>query len=233
MALTTPQELLPAGWQATDLWIAPLCTAIFATLTHAQPFYTSLHVMLARFLAPAGLAHVSFDGPRAKLLAVDDDTARAICVVILAGAFLTRTVKTFGPSSAPSPSGPPNSEKEKEEMRKRALATRVAGGSLRRRMDEHAELMTFHYSSQAGWRTQEESRVKTSACNIDIIVSVITIHASLVFVCFAFLDCMTRIVSNRCRCSIMPTHCSCFCLTFSSSASVRSPQNSLVTQMFC
>ncbi|VDC03902.1 unnamed protein product [Peniophora sp. CBMAI 1063] len=125
MTLTTPPEFLPAGWQATDLWIAPLCTAIYATLTHAQPFYTTLHVMLARLLAPAGLAHVALDGPRAKLLAVDDDTARAVCVVILAGAFLTRTVKTYG-ASAPSPIGPPNSEKEKEEMRRRALAARVA-----------------------------------------------------------------------------------------------------------
>ncbi|KZV70606.1 hypothetical protein PENSPDRAFT_651334 [Peniophora sp. CONT] len=137
MTLTTPQELLPAGWQATDLWIAPLCTAIFATLTHAQPFYTSLHVMLARFLAPAGLAHVAFDGPQAKLLAVDDDTARAVCVVVLATAFVTRTIKTYG-ASAPSPTGPPNSEKAKEEMRRRALAARVAAG----KKDELSEKKT-------------------------------------------------------------------------------------------
>lgn len=88
--------------------------------------------MLARFLAPAGLARVAIDGPRAKLLAVDDDTARAVCVVILATAFVSRTIKTYG-ASAPSPIGPPNSEKEKEEMRKRALAARVASGLLPRR----------------------------------------------------------------------------------------------------
>ncbi|KAH9001573.1 hypothetical protein EDB92DRAFT_77653 [Lactarius akahatsu] len=34
MQVSTPPELLPYGWTATDLWAAPLVTGLYATLTH-------------------------------------------------------------------------------------------------------------------------------------------------------------------------------------------------------
>ncbi|KAI0032334.1 hypothetical protein K488DRAFT_78533 [Vararia minispora EC-137] len=111
MTLTTPPELLPSGWTSTDLWVAPLTTALFATLTHAQPFFTSLHVLLFNFFSPLGLANVSYIGVqgKGKLIAVDPDSARGVCVLLLAGCFVTRAVKNFGGPSSP---GAPNTDDE-------------------------------------------------------------------------------------------------------------------------
>ena len=39
LTLTTPPEMQPLGWSTTDLWCAPLITGLYATLTHAQPFW--------------------------------------------------------------------------------------------------------------------------------------------------------------------------------------------------
>lgn len=96
IGLTTPPELLPYGWTTTDLWVAPLVTGLYATLTHAQPFFALLHELLYTVLSPVGLA--SFNGRR-ELQPVDPDTARAVCVLVLGSLFVTRTVKTFGGAS--------------------------------------------------------------------------------------------------------------------------------------
>lgn len=91
LTLTTPAELRPYGWTATDLWCAPLITGLFALLTHAQPFWADLHVtiigLLGGYLGESKFAH-SAD-------AVDPEVARAVCALILAGMFSTRTVKNF------------------------------------------------------------------------------------------------------------------------------------------
>lgn len=104
ITLTTPPELLPWGWTATDLWVAPLVTGLYATLTHAQPFFTDLHSMLFSFFSPMGLAPLSFKsmgmhekGPNiGELQPVDTDTARAACAIVLGVLFVIRTLKTFG-----------------------------------------------------------------------------------------------------------------------------------------
>ncbi|THG92943.1 hypothetical protein EW145_g8527, partial [Phellinidium pouzarii] len=46
-ALATPAELRAYGWTTIDIWCAPAITALYALLTHAQPFWAELHAMLA------------------------------------------------------------------------------------------------------------------------------------------------------------------------------------------
>lgn len=141
MATITPPELLPYGWTSTDLWIAPLVTGLYATLTHAQPFFAHLHALLFSFFSPFGLAPLSFqyakpgspdtEGVVVPLEAAD---ARAVCVIVLSALFGLRAVRTFGSGIAKPPlTGlvtdvpmPVLSASEGEELEKE-LAARVAG----------------------------------------------------------------------------------------------------------
>ncbi|KIJ63273.1 hypothetical protein HYDPIDRAFT_29533 [Hydnomerulius pinastri MD-312] len=86
LALTTPSELLPYGWTTTDLWSAPLVTGLYATLTHAQPFWADIHAVLSGMLG----------GATQKVAPLDAETARTACALVLAGLFATRTAKTYG-----------------------------------------------------------------------------------------------------------------------------------------
>ncbi|KAI6038406.1 hypothetical protein EDC04DRAFT_3141556 [Pisolithus marmoratus] len=90
LTVSTPPELLPYGWTATDLWCAPLITALYATLTHAQPFWADVHAVLT------GLVGGAED--LAKLEPLDPETARAACALVLSGLFATRTARMFGVS---------------------------------------------------------------------------------------------------------------------------------------
>ncbi|KAL1947262.1 hypothetical protein VTO73DRAFT_14223 [Trametes versicolor] len=92
LTLTTPTEFLPYGWTTTDLWCAPLITGLYAFLTHAQPFWADAHYVALGWLGG------SADGVE-KIAAVDPETARAVCALVLAGLFTTRAVKTFGPAA--------------------------------------------------------------------------------------------------------------------------------------
>ena len=91
LTLTTPPELLPYGWTTTDLWCALVVTALYATLTRAQPFWAYVHAMLSALIGDGYSAE-------AKLELLDAETARAL---ILAGLLVTRASKTFsaGPFS--------------------------------------------------------------------------------------------------------------------------------------
>lgn len=143
MATVTPPELLPYGWTATDLWLAPLVTGLYATLTHAQPFFAHLHALLFSFFSPFGLAPLSSqyttagkpipDGMVVPLEAAD---ARAVCVLVLSALFGLRAVRAFGFGAAKP--GPPLTglvthvprpvltSSEGKELEKE-LAARVAG----------------------------------------------------------------------------------------------------------
>ncbi|KAF8431830.1 hypothetical protein L210DRAFT_3614453 [Boletus edulis BED1] len=90
LTLTTPAELQPYGWTTTDLWSAPLVTAIYATLTHVQPFWADLHAVLAGILGGSGA--VGMD----KIAPLDPETARSACALVLAVFFGTRTATKFG-----------------------------------------------------------------------------------------------------------------------------------------
>ncbi|THU96339.1 hypothetical protein K435DRAFT_858649 [Dendrothele bispora CBS 962.96] len=86
LALQTPPELQAYGWTIVDLWCAPLITGLYALLTHAQPFWADTHMVLSQMMGGVQEKQVE---------ALDTDTARALCAVILAGLFTTRTVKNF------------------------------------------------------------------------------------------------------------------------------------------
>lgn len=89
LTLTTPAELQPYGWTTTDLWSAPLVTALYATLTHVQPFWADVHAMLAGVL---GGGAVGMD----KIAPLDPETARSACALVLAVLFGARTATKFG-----------------------------------------------------------------------------------------------------------------------------------------
>ena len=87
LSLTTPAELGPYGWTTTDLWSAPLVTGIYATLTHAQPFWADMHAVLAGVLGGAGVD---------KIAPLDPETARSACALVLAALFAQRTARKYG-----------------------------------------------------------------------------------------------------------------------------------------
>ncbi|KAI9446762.1 hypothetical protein H4582DRAFT_1804525 [Lactarius indigo] len=144
MQVTTPPELLPYGWTATDLWAAPLITGLYATLTHAQPFFAHLHVLLFSFLSPLGLAYLSDasakrDSPSTQdeVAPLDANTARAACALVLSALYVNRVVRTYGLGGAtttvrrpvPVASTPVREKPLEEEItssRKRGLAETTA-----------------------------------------------------------------------------------------------------------
>ncbi|OSX64872.1 hypothetical protein POSPLADRAFT_1133806 [Postia placenta MAD-698-R-SB12] len=99
LSLTTPPEFLPYGWTATDLWCAPLVTGLYALLTHAQPFWADAHAVAMGWLGAAATESE-------KVQPVDPEYARALCAVVLAGMFMTRTIKTFSASTVKPLAGP-------------------------------------------------------------------------------------------------------------------------------
>lgn len=90
LSLSTPPELLPYGWTTTDLWCAPVITGLYALLTHAQPFWVDVHSAISGVLGGgSGVGQV---------VAMDRESARAVCAVVLAVMFSTRAVRNFGGS---------------------------------------------------------------------------------------------------------------------------------------
>jgi len=104
--LATPPELLPYGWTATDVWAAPFVTGLYATLTHAQPFFAYIHSLLYVFFWPFGLAPLAevtsktvlASGHRQHVVAaVDHETARAFCAIVLCALNVNRAMRAYGP----------------------------------------------------------------------------------------------------------------------------------------
>lgn len=90
--LATPAELQRYGWTTVDLWVAPLITGIVATLTHAQPFWTYLHLLLMSFVRPVTAEALEKNPINPWTIA----EARSFGAVILWVLFATRTVRNFG-----------------------------------------------------------------------------------------------------------------------------------------
>jgi hypothetical protein len=111
LTLTTPAELRPYGWTTTDIWCAPLVTALYALLTHAQPFWADLHVLIIELLG----GDLVKKGSKFTAVAVDPEVARAICTLVLVGLFTTRTVKNFaGPSVSNLIAAKPNANSSQQ-----------------------------------------------------------------------------------------------------------------------
>jgi hypothetical protein len=105
VGISTPPELLPYGWAATDLWATPLVVGLYATLTHAQPFFTYLHTLLFAFFSPFGLATLTLSDASAKLggshaqpvvAPLDAKAAQAICAVVLCALHANRALGMYG-----------------------------------------------------------------------------------------------------------------------------------------
>jgi hypothetical protein len=92
--VTTPPELQPYGWTTTDIWCAPLVTGLYALLTHAQPFWAEAHTLIAELLGMTG--SIQLQNGKRVVEALDPETARAACAILLSTMFVTRTVKNFG-----------------------------------------------------------------------------------------------------------------------------------------
>ena len=104
--VATPPELLPYGWTATDFWAPPLVTGLYATLTHAQPFFAYVHSLLYVFFWPFGLAPLMeataktgmASGHRQHVVAaIDHQTARAVCAIVLCALNANRAMRAYGP----------------------------------------------------------------------------------------------------------------------------------------
>lgn len=80
-----------------------LVTGLYATLTHAQPFFTNIHTLLYAFFWPFGLASLSEakSGSSAKTVtAIDHETARAVCAIVLCALNINRAMRAHGPGYA-------------------------------------------------------------------------------------------------------------------------------------
>ncbi|KAL0572155.1 hypothetical protein V5O48_009802 [Marasmius crinis-equi] len=95
ISLTTPPELQPYGWTTIDIWCAPLITGLYALLTHAQPFWAEMHHVIATMLGGAA-------GEKG-IEALDPETARAVCAMILACLFSGRVIKNFSGVASTAP----------------------------------------------------------------------------------------------------------------------------------
>jgi hypothetical protein len=103
--VATPPELLPYGWTATDFWSPMLVTGLYATLTHAQPFFTYFHTLFFAFFWPFGLARLSEasmkSGTSANMVTpIDHETARAVCAIVLCALNINRAMRAYGPGYA-------------------------------------------------------------------------------------------------------------------------------------
>ncbi|TDL20163.1 hypothetical protein BD410DRAFT_805192 [Rickenella mellea] len=90
----TTRELADSPWTLLMLaLVAPLMTGLYTLTTHTQPVWGAVHqdvYMLVHRTAVGG------DGDREKgVQSVERETARAACVVLLMGLFITRTMKNF------------------------------------------------------------------------------------------------------------------------------------------
>ncbi|KLO15445.1 hypothetical protein SCHPADRAFT_938684 [Schizopora paradoxa] len=138
-ALATPAELRALGWTTTDLWCAPLTTALYALLTHAQPFWADLHALLLSFCVASSssssfASSVGAGGvggtekpPLVAAEALEPETARAACAVFLATLFVTRTVRNFGGAYMKELRG-----EKKKVMRSRIDGKRYPGASSKK-----------------------------------------------------------------------------------------------------
>ncbi|KAG8930464.1 hypothetical protein FRC02_004128 [Tulasnella sp. 418] len=101
-SVTTPPELLPYGWTSLDLLSAPLITSIYATLTRSQTVFSHLHsASLGQSLNGTtfdsfGDKHQSVPIRSPNDGAFDQESARAICAMIMSVLFIGRTWKNYG-----------------------------------------------------------------------------------------------------------------------------------------
>ncbi|KAG8993007.1 hypothetical protein FRB94_011152 [Tulasnella sp. JGI-2019a] len=102
-SVQTPPELEPWGWTSLDILVAPIMTALFATLTHSQSVWRDAHIQATSYMGYGPLkgnfttTNEKYSGAGTTDSApFDDESARAICAMILMGLFSGRALKNFG-----------------------------------------------------------------------------------------------------------------------------------------
>lgn len=99
-SVQTPPELRPGGWASLDLLSAPFITSLFATLTQSQSTWRSAAATAGNYVSALNVTTPEGSMPGEKPIpgngGLDDDTARAICTVVLITMFSGRAVKNFG-----------------------------------------------------------------------------------------------------------------------------------------
>lgn len=99
-SIQTPPELQPGGWASLDLLSAPFITSLFATLTQSQSTWRSATATAGEYVSAFNLTtpegSMSGEKPVPGNGGLDDDTARAMCTVLLMLMFSGRAVKNFG-----------------------------------------------------------------------------------------------------------------------------------------
>lgn len=105
-SVQTPPEFQPWGWTSLDFLVAPTITALFATLTHSQGAWRDAHIQAYSYMEYGALnwnltasthsASKAAEGGVEGGVPFDDESARAICALILMGLFSGRAVKNFG-----------------------------------------------------------------------------------------------------------------------------------------
>lgn len=129
-SVSTPPELGPYGWSTTDLWIAPLSSALFATLTHAQPFWADLQRTALEFLSTNGYASQSHfealglnigggkTGWTGKggvdVQPLSTNAARSVCALVMMVLFSSRAVKNYWGAAVEK-----QAEKTREQIKQR------------------------------------------------------------------------------------------------------------------
>ncbi|GJJ11909.1 hypothetical protein Clacol_006147 [Clathrus columnatus] len=96
LSLVTPAELEPYGWTTVDLWIAPLITGLWATLTHAQPTWTQLHIMFVSFIHSINGTQYGKTFDESTVLPWSTSDVRSLSAMIIWVCFATRTARNFG-----------------------------------------------------------------------------------------------------------------------------------------
>lgn len=100
-AVQTPPELQPWGWTSLDILVAPIMSALFATLTHSQSVWRDAHVQATSYMNYGALiGNITTSekpaGGGPTTAPFDEESARAICAIILMGLFSGRAVRNFG-----------------------------------------------------------------------------------------------------------------------------------------
>jgi len=103
--LATPPELKPWGWTSMDLLCAPSITGLFATLTRSQTLWTSVNDAAVSYAGYGGAFNAtgaeqekstSNGSPESGGMAMDPESARALCALVLVGMFGSKAIRNYG-----------------------------------------------------------------------------------------------------------------------------------------
>lgn len=97
-SVSTPPELTSYGWTSLDFLVAPLVTSLYATLTQSQSTWKAATTTSASYLGLSGIYNVTIPIEEKQPTAgvgFDEESARAICAIVLVALFSGRAVNHF------------------------------------------------------------------------------------------------------------------------------------------